>query len=373
MASEKPKRVCASVAKAEYGLSEKDLDALSCDLSRNPHYRCAASMRLYLVSDVQAASDAKKIRRQYELEHADEIALSKAECARALRKKLVKDARDAVAGFPATVTCLQQQHGDFPLPPDVLAVVLCKVADSVEPEGLRGPGVVAQDICNAALVCRDMRHAAIAAMQHLGTLLEPMPRDLPVEDWNELVRRPMSFTLPTLRTAARALDCPTSGAKSELVVRLLAQFGLQAPGCGAPPSVLRHVFQERCMAMHPGKTFACTVRFLSSDGQCDVVRRAMVVGRGSLRMMRQVLATKYAGMNDLVAAAAGAAARIKREEEEARRRQHHPRRLPPSTALFWLCCGQDCDRTPAAACPRRMCASCCRLFGDHVTCARHTR
>jgi hypothetical protein len=45
-------RMCVSTVKLEYRLTEKDLTTLSCERKRNPMYRSAAPMRLYLIRDV---------------------------------------------------------------------------------------------------------------------------------------------------------------------------------------------------------------------------------------------------------------------------------------------------------------------------------
>lgn len=52
--------VTASTAKKDHGLSERDLQRLPCREVRNPHYRCAAPMRLYPLRDVYEASRRKK-------------------------------------------------------------------------------------------------------------------------------------------------------------------------------------------------------------------------------------------------------------------------------------------------------------------------
>jgi len=53
--------VTASRARAEYGLSERDLAELGCTLARNPHYACAAPMRLYSWVEVVTRSRAKRV------------------------------------------------------------------------------------------------------------------------------------------------------------------------------------------------------------------------------------------------------------------------------------------------------------------------
>lgn len=52
-------RMTATRAKADFLLSETELDELDVDLVRNPHYRSAARMRLYDVEELKAAAMAK--------------------------------------------------------------------------------------------------------------------------------------------------------------------------------------------------------------------------------------------------------------------------------------------------------------------------
>jgi len=53
-----PERVTATRAKTAYGLDAWSLDCMYCV---NPVYRSAAPMRLYVLDDVIAVSDMKKI------------------------------------------------------------------------------------------------------------------------------------------------------------------------------------------------------------------------------------------------------------------------------------------------------------------------
>jgi hypothetical protein len=63
-------RVCASTAKSDYLLTDGDLAALPCELVRNPVYRSAAPMRLYLVRDLIRAALAKHGGRDAEIRRA---------------------------------------------------------------------------------------------------------------------------------------------------------------------------------------------------------------------------------------------------------------------------------------------------------------
>lgn len=53
------KRITASRAITEYLLTEDDLTKMKCEMVRNPHYRSAASMRLYLLREVRAYCQQK--------------------------------------------------------------------------------------------------------------------------------------------------------------------------------------------------------------------------------------------------------------------------------------------------------------------------
>eukprot|EP00798_Chlamydomonas_sp_ICE-L_P019766 gene19766-biopygen28588 len=54
-------RICVSKAKSEYRVTERDLKTLSCELKRNPMYRSAAPMRLYLIRDVARVALEKHV------------------------------------------------------------------------------------------------------------------------------------------------------------------------------------------------------------------------------------------------------------------------------------------------------------------------
>ena len=54
------KHITKSRAKSEYGLRESDLEDMDVEYARNPHYRSAAPMQLYLLSEVKQKSAEKK-------------------------------------------------------------------------------------------------------------------------------------------------------------------------------------------------------------------------------------------------------------------------------------------------------------------------
>ena len=70
-------RICASTAKSDYMLTDGDLAALPCELARNPVYRSAAPMRLYLQRDVIRAALTKHGGRDAEVRQARAVASSR--------------------------------------------------------------------------------------------------------------------------------------------------------------------------------------------------------------------------------------------------------------------------------------------------------
>ena len=76
--------VTASTAKKDYGLSDRELEALPCKLVSNPYYRSAAPMRLYPLIEVYRASRKKKVAQ---LAASARAALTKKAEAAAKRKQ----------------------------------------------------------------------------------------------------------------------------------------------------------------------------------------------------------------------------------------------------------------------------------------------
>jgi hypothetical protein len=95
------KRITASTARAEHGLSERDLADLECALVKNPHYGCAAPMRLYSWLEVVAKSRAKRVAKR--VAAAEAAAAAAAEAKLKAAKKDKKAAAAAVKGLSDAV------------------------------------------------------------------------------------------------------------------------------------------------------------------------------------------------------------------------------------------------------------------------------
>ncbi|KAG2439129.1 hypothetical protein HXX76_004496 [Chlamydomonas incerta] len=239
-------RICQSHAMERYGLARWELDALTdMKLKPNPYYKSAAPMRLYLQREVKAIYEKKQEHLKYEADHAEEFAAAREEAARQRREAAKEAALAKEAPLKRPSAGESVPAGNTPLPQELWAVVFQRLAATLEPQGgVRDPGVVAADIVGAGLACRDMFIASraglealaeeVEAKRPLGMLTAPIPAlvnagagaGVDWARWDKLLRTPLSCAMTELKAACKEMGEMVSGTKAELVVRLMAHFGL---------------------------------------------------------------------------------------------------------------------------------------------------
>ncbi len=215
---------CATHARSEYGLTDRDLEALECQLVRNPHYRTAAPMRLYRVTELQALAARKAAQPVLTIED---------------KKKLKKDniaaatqlAKLRLSAFQAQKIAEQQRHAEagsaLSIPIDVWTVVLKSIADTSKGDAIYSTSVAVRDICTAAGACRDFRLAARAALQLVAAdreLVDPVS-----EDYNFAIKSPEELRLPALKRIARELSCVVTCPKPILIIKIFDALDLRGP------------------------------------------------------------------------------------------------------------------------------------------------
>jgi hypothetical protein len=340
-----PTLICLTTCRARYGLTTDDLDVLDCITCRNPHYRNAAPMRLYVEDDVadlardKARHEAE--RRQYRIDHAEEIA---AEHARHEKERKDRIAAEAKARRDASKAFVDRFYAfDDPYTPraspgnrwpvDVLGRVMVMVARSLEPEGIRGPGIVAADLLNAALAFADMREAAADGFAELGRLCPGIGFGFDYRD-------PMAAKARDLQDAACVLGLKATGSKPELAHRILDELGLQVPPWACVPlSVVRAVTEERRSAFLPAEIRRA--RFHDPGANNVVCEAGGMANVRGLRTGRLRLATRWPDMRSFHA---------------------EPRRVEPAVAprpVRVTFAGCECGNAAAGACSKGMCATCC--------------
>lgn len=282
MSNEKPKRICASTAKSEYSLSEKDLEMLPCLRVSNPHYRSAAPMRLYEESAVIAASIEKAEQLKYLSEHKEEIAEAKRIQAKARADSVKQEAILQISAFrqPKPVS-----GGSTKLPVEIWNIIVQKFMEDLEIDGIRTVMVVAREICAAAMTCKDLWTAGQLTLEALA---EPLQKFLPSE-LKAAVQHPTSLKLPQLKFVAKSLGCSMTGTKAVVIMRILNHCGVTS-NSNIPPALLLTAATEK--------------RSLAFDHIFQILARAYNAGlyidrAETLFNARKLLASRFGSLSTL--------------------------------------------------------------------------
>lgn len=339
-----PTLICFTTCRARYGLTSDDLDALDCVTCRNPHYRNAAPMRLYVEEDVVAlALDKERYeaeRRQWAIDHAEEIATERARREQERKEAIAAEAkarRDASKAFVDRFYAFKDPYVSRSTPGngwpiDVLGRVLIMLARSLEPEGIRGPGIVSMDLLNAAMAFDDMRVAAADGFAELGRLCPGIGFGFDYRD-------PMAAKARDLQDAACVLGLKSTGSKPEIAHRILDELGLVVPPWPCVPlSVVRAVAEERRSAFLPAEFRRA--RLQDHSAATTLIEAGGLANVRCLREGRMRLMTRWPDMNAF------------REEPI---RVEPPPIVRPRVRFANCACGN----TAAADCSKGMCATCC--------------
>lgn len=340
-----PTLICLTTCRARYGLKTDDLDAIDCITCRNPHYRTAAPMRLYVEDDVRALANDKaryeEEQRQYRIDHAEDIAAERSRREKERKDQIAAEAkarRDASKAFVYRFYAfvepgIQGITTGNRWPIDVLGRVMVMLARSLEPDGIRGPGIVAMDLLNAAMAFTDMRVAVADGFAELGRLCPDIGFGFDYRD-------PMAARARDLQDAACVLGLKATGAKPELAHRILEELGIAVPPWPCVPlSVVRAVAEERRPAFLPDILRRARLQDLeASSAVCAAGGLANVRG---LREARLRIACRWPDMTAF----------------NAEPRRVDPVVAPRTARLRFVDC--VCGNTSASSCSKGMCATCC--------------
>lgn len=328
------KRMCASRARDEYDLTEAELATLEVEYARNPHYRSAAPMRLYLISDLEAAAQAKRAaetaREEYEREHADEIAQARQaalvaaeeqqealEEARRMHQAAVRAARKqraeaAIGKWHKLDRGFEEADSGTGLSPDIWIQILMLLVDDLETEGVRGVSVVARDLCNARMLCKELTFPTQHVFKHLSNLC-PAIRG-PEKLWEVFGRDPFSLKVPQLKELAKTMQIRVSDPKAVLIVNLQQRVGITQPTT-VPVNVVAAVKLEKDQG----------VLSLGIGQDASVRDLAGVSYNASVFSLRRAcLAHGFASTSSLLEEAARR--KLIRDEEERKRREEARKR-----------------------------------------------
>ena len=153
-------------------------------------------------------------------------------------------------------------QSDSKLPADIWIRILETLSSDIEPEGVRGPSVIARDLCNVSRVNKELYLASLPAFQHLGHLCPPINcsfstfivsknRDAILKGdtdtlWDVLFSEPASLTYEQLKDmcAAMALEYNSGRTKSVMAHKLLKTLRMKQP-TRYPARLILAVWKER--------------------------------------------------------------------------------------------------------------------------------
>jgi SAP domain/XPA protein C-terminus len=242
-------RVCASAAKYEYNLTERDLQPLDCVYKRNPYYGSAAPMRLYCRLEVQELAEQKQAALVWEEEHAEEIEAQRVKCI----KQAKDQAKHSVQMYNAsTLDAPLITDTALGLPIQVWSVALTFILNDT----VRGVYDVASDLYNLKCAGKAVVSVAQEGFRLLAEKCPALPADI---SWSTVVGAPLTLRIPELKAAARQLNLQVGGTKAILVARILHAFGLRRGfsteqdgflhTAGVDPAILRRAYCEH--TIHP--------------------------------------------------------------------------------------------------------------------------
>ena len=132
---------------------------------------------------------------------------------------------------------------DSKLPADIWMKISKTIAEDFERIGVRGPSVVARDLCNLSRVNKELYIASSSAFQHLSSLCEPIHSSITLTQanlctlpqaeisdlWERLVSDPGTLGYRELQTMYDALGLTGKFTKATLAHKLCQQIGIDRP------------------------------------------------------------------------------------------------------------------------------------------------
>lgn len=236
----KPKKICASTAKADFKLTDRDLDSIGCEYVRNPHYRCAPAMRLYLLSDVIKLSEEKQRRLEYNETHWEQIQAEKKKQKLEQKQKELTEIRTKVSHICSNTVKQDKKEGTMMLPRDVLENIMDCLVSQYECFGIYNCNMVTKDLMALSEASMDLKNVVREyAVPKLSTKIRWRKRltsDIETA-LDKCISVPNQMKLTELKMGCSILKEKVSGTKAELIHRIFEYFKLS--GCCFLPAKAR--------------------------------------------------------------------------------------------------------------------------------------
>jgi hypothetical protein len=358
--------LCASRARYEFRLTERDLRDLPCRLTHNRRRSDGPPTRLYERAALLEAAAAKLERERHAAEHAAETAAAR----RAERRRTAAvEARDRAARLAAAPSRVADAV-DTLLPPDLWRDILGRLVRGACPL-LWGPSALAHALASAACTCRELRAAVSRdgwpALAARLTFEDHLASDEELRALGDCLASP-ARPLDAWRRACRALRLRVSGNKAQLQLRVLDGLRLAGPS-GVPAAVLLSV---RAEAQLPMPWHACMARPPVWDALRDLPDLpdpGTAAGTPGRKAARALLRERYGDLAGVLAAVERESAARREAVErdhaaELERRRASLAAVAAANERLGLCA---CGNARAAACVALACGRCCAV----PVCARH--
>lgn len=259
-----------------------------------------------------------------------------------------------------TARCRRIEKYKLWLPFDILSLILIKLCDDIETDGVRGVSVVARDICNVCLAFSDLGVASRSAFEELAIRCHSLNDGRTI--WDEFSTDPGKAEFDSMEKVTKGMWVSTSGTKRFLVsestrrderaLRLAKEFATKPTKATSliPAGILNAVQAEKSLQPYPSRLADMCAAVLPEVGHI-----------GSLFRLRKTLINL--GFTTLPALRARY--EVIMEEERKTAKQARLAELRAKACV----CGFN---AAAAQCSFHRCAICCPgPCGRHVRKSKH--
>ena len=244
-----------ATAQEKYGLVDRDLQYLGLPACARPYYRKYDISELeYISAKKKAWAESRKIEKEAERAAKEAKSIKEREAERQAGEASISHWQEK-----SKLDNLKPQS-DSKLPADIWRKILEMLSSDIELEGVRGPSVIARDLCNVSRVNKELYIASLPAFQHLGSLCETIQQSLYYPSysqyyntvssgdtdalWDILVSNPTSLICGQLKIMLAGFGMETAWTKVVMTHKLLQQLGIQKP-TRYPAQLLLSVRKEK--------------------------------------------------------------------------------------------------------------------------------
>ncbi len=214
--------ISTNKAKRVYKLNDEDLKDIPFQSFRNPLYKNGARMHLYVEADILEAVERKLVLEAGEAYDRLERRIEKRERKKEEHAARAAKAKTAVESFPP-LPSIQLITGKLAIKSEILFKIADGLVDSYEPTGIRGVGILVQDIVSLSRSCKDLFVAADYGLKKLAVRIKEtitFPIVSGLADPQTLVSDPMSVTLKPLKEVLKIVGKSTQGTKQGKLLSL---------------------------------------------------------------------------------------------------------------------------------------------------------